>query len=122
MLDARSVSALRSAQPPLPRIRPRPTTKSEPADARCSYERVSAIWRRKLNAEATWRDVHHDDGVIFIYHRVLRDSQQSATFTEWGRATQWAHAFPASGDRPSHRDRQIGTTGERPLPRHRAIT
>jgi hypothetical protein len=34
-----------------------------------------------LNAASPQRDVRHEERVIFTYHRVLRDSQQSATFT-----------------------------------------
>jgi len=73
-----------------------------------------------LNADPPTSDLHHFESVSSTYHRVLRDSQQSATFTE-GITQRTIHVLLASGDRPSHRDRHPGTSGERPLPRHRAV-
>jgi hypothetical protein len=45
-----------------------------------------------LNADPPTSDLHHFESVSSTYHRVLRDSQQSATFTE-GITQRTIHVF-----------------------------
>lgn len=77
----------------------------------------SARRLRRLGGPAIGvRDRHRQSHIAIIDVHVLRDSQQSPTFHLVGLCVCSAMS-QASGDRPSHRERHPGTSGERPLPR-----